>query len=1153
MTNDPAASYNVSVDCGEARIHKVGINFLGNMTCPGDSRGRLVYECPSRRERPICAYWNGEAYIQDPMCIVESYTEDQTICICNQSSLEAGDFTRAVGNSRFRRLSSGFITAVTEFTTISATYDSDFNWEWHKNPRAEFVIIPNAFIISLTTLTLLMLILGMLAYLSADQRHEDNLRLDRKKNPPPPIPLKQSFNNLIPLEFNFRPWIIRYYKALKINHSWWLRVPVTSPTFGDNTEYRSTKWFLSIFRILIFIFIDTILAGMYFADDGQCEAYENVFDCLEPASVDFINTLCYWDDFERTCHFSPPTSNFFGLVFITAVISIASVPFDKLCCFMIDRCKELAEDLAIDKMYLRKHMTDRWVDDLADMQTPVGTMFRGSRLRLMQSEIDFVTPLRELENWKGYAETEEFLQGKRDDYLKELHERAQMKADGTLPPLTKEEKRRLAAINDARARTAVIVKDMYYLKSDKDREQYLMQRFIVESLSGVKRSIAQQYFFKNIDSTQPRNRLRLQIACVIGLLITLLLIFSLCFWFAIYIGRKASITWLLAIFISVFEDAFLVQPVKIWVKWIVITAPAVKDINMVLSGFRDRVRYIILRKGGLIRTSHHDVQHLNPAVRACRYFPSLPVSRALMSLNDWDINEGWNIKKKTGVDQLFGWMGWVVGVFTLFPFIIQDLFVELVISSCFHLSVVGIYLTIRESVYLFFGIILCMIGLWLLTELYNWNRRRRMAMRIKPHDEDEKSSSSDDDDDMKAKYKIAKKKKPGTKPKKVTAKEKEIFELDVYALLPPVVKPKAKPPPPLKETVKEKNAIIHSDPMFEGTMDSVNSVPAAVVGVGKYKSLVVRKHTHTQREKRFRVPRNPFNGPEYKPFQEQLIDPNLTSLRELSDIMVEDILDYYRERADLTVLATLSPPFQGGQDPTLDKLSTPDSDDGWSSVGSRGATRYSRLLQLANRRLEDLRTMYYEGRYYGNINNSELIQQQASGNQQNSRPSTATTVAASKDTASARSSPQTIHSTVGVGDDYDDYDDAEPAHLTVNLRRAHRKRSQVAKSVDPTFQHSSFNLPARTLESYIMDHDDIPVAETFVASEDCEHDASTLGADDQTLQESARTLDHDDIPAAETFVASEDREYDASTLGADGQTLHESVARMRTDEYRSDV
>jgi hypothetical protein len=67
------------------------------------------------------------------------------------------------------------------------------------------------------------------------------------------------------------------------------------------------------------------------------------------------------------------------------------------------------------------------------------------------------------------------------------------------------------------------------------------------------------------------------------------------FYLATFIGPKASNTWLICIGIAFFYDTLVVQPVKIWVKWIFITAPAVKDVNVVIAGLRDRVRYILVR------------------------------------------------------------------------------------------------------------------------------------------------------------------------------------------------------------------------------------------------------------------------------------------------------------------------------------------------------------------------------------------------------------------------------------------------------------------------------------------------------------------------------------------------------------------------------
>ena len=140
------------------------------------------------------------------------------------------------------------------------------------------------------------------------------------------------------------------------------------------------------------VFINTILAALYYADDGQCDAYENVFDCLAPVSVDFINPLCSWDRLNRVCSFIPPGVEFFSLLFLTAVLSIVSVPMDKLTYFFVCQVKELLEESSIDKNDIKRKMHHPWINDMVKLQTPIGTLFRGTRLRYMQSEIDFVTP-----------------------------------------------------------------------------------------------------------------------------------------------------------------------------------------------------------------------------------------------------------------------------------------------------------------------------------------------------------------------------------------------------------------------------------------------------------------------------------------------------------------------------------------------------------------------------------------------------------------------------------------------------------------------------------------------------------------------------------------------------------------------------------------
>lgn len=59
---------------------------------------------------------------------------------------------------------------------------------------------------------------------------------------------------------------------------------------------------------------------------------------------------------------------------------------------MVNRVKELLEDSIIDQRYIERNKHVRWIKDMVTLQTPIGTLFRGTRLRFMQSEIDFVKP-----------------------------------------------------------------------------------------------------------------------------------------------------------------------------------------------------------------------------------------------------------------------------------------------------------------------------------------------------------------------------------------------------------------------------------------------------------------------------------------------------------------------------------------------------------------------------------------------------------------------------------------------------------------------------------------------------------------------------------------------------------------------------------------
>ena len=108
------------------------------------------------------------------------------------------------------------------------------------------------------------------------------------------------------------------------------------------------------------------------------------------------------------------------------------------------------------------------------------------------------------------------------------------------------------------------------------------------------------------------------------------------FLFGVSIGSKASNIWLIQSLIALIEDIILLQPLKIYIKWILL-ASAVSSIQVWHQLLCNRSINIMKRKTGLIYDSSALIQRFNPSCRVARQCPHLSSSRLLMSLNDFDL------------------------------------------------------------------------------------------------------------------------------------------------------------------------------------------------------------------------------------------------------------------------------------------------------------------------------------------------------------------------------------------------------------------------------------------------------------------------------------------------------------------------------------
>ena len=172
-------------------------------------------------------------------------------------------------------------------------------------------------------------------------------------------------------------------------------------------------------------------------------------------------------------------------------------------------------------------------------------------------------------------------------------------------------------------------------------------------------------------------------------------------------------------------DILILSPFKIWIRGIVISGIAASDVRTVHALLRERAKYVLRRSSGLILYSDSLIQHFNPACRAARAFPELPISRLLMSLNDHDLPIKYvhidNYRRKFDsfyyVSALIAFtIAFVMFFLTAAPEIIQDSFIEVGIIASVNLSVLAMGVMSNYSIAVPVGIMTCLIVLILIRE-----------------------------------------------------------------------------------------------------------------------------------------------------------------------------------------------------------------------------------------------------------------------------------------------------------------------------------------------------------------------------------------------------------------------------------------------------
>jgi len=218
------------------------------------------------------------------------------------------------------------------------------------------------------------------------------------------------------------------------------------------------------------------------------------------------------------------------------------------------------------------------------------------------------------------------------------------------------------------------------------------------------------------------------------------------FLYGVALGPDRSKIWLYILALAVLQDILVIKPGVIWMKFVVMSSFVGDDVNDVTNLVRDRVKFVLNRRKGVLGNTSTLLQHLNPACRVARKYPHLYTSRLLMALNDFDLpNPAPKSKKISLVSRIVIVIGalfsaLIIGL-TLLPDFMQEVMVVIVMIIGTELGLLAVYLSFVSNEALPFVLIFIVFSLFFVREYFYYGRCRCRCRNKIINDQDNRSGT----------------------------------------------------------------------------------------------------------------------------------------------------------------------------------------------------------------------------------------------------------------------------------------------------------------------------------------------------------------------------------------------------------------------------
>jgi hypothetical protein len=361
------AAYTQSVDCNALNETTFAVyQITYTMTCPAEQTANFSYTCPAVQKLPKCQTYDGADFTEDTSCTLVSYTNRTTVCECDVDSSRRRLSLAAASQSELKQFTATAGVLSNSFTqTMNVlNYDDDL-----ATPTERFTaLVAGNTVIFAVMMTIVVISIGGVILTGYKDRGDighwkHHLKKTEKirEKVLAMRTIKEFINDALPIEYSGMIWTVRFKQRLIENHDW---ISCFLPFRESGSESWAT-FTKGMGKLVNFLFVDTILAGLFFADDGSCQSYTTEEDCTFLRALSQVESLCSWEfDYEgfynATVYYNVPADNpiwndidlrdyygscsfgtegkeeFIPTLILVVVISIFSIPFNIWIDFIVD-------------------------------------------------------------------------------------------------------------------------------------------------------------------------------------------------------------------------------------------------------------------------------------------------------------------------------------------------------------------------------------------------------------------------------------------------------------------------------------------------------------------------------------------------------------------------------------------------------------------------------------------------------------------------------------------------------------------------------------------------------------------------------------------------------------------------------------------------